>query len=254
MASAISAQKPLLTIPGNFDDFYVDQLANVYTIKGDVIRKYLPSGELQYELAPKRFGKLTKADFSDPLRPLLYYRDQGLVQVLDNTLSEQGAPVDLWSTLETNIWLACLSIDNHFWFYDTDNFELIRTDRNFEEISRSGNLIQVLGHGIMPEWMVERNSLLYISDPEYGVMMFDLFGTYIKTLPVKGLDRFQVIREILVYNEENEICEYRPLDFETTCLDFPEPAHFAQFMKDKIYLLNDKGVVVYQRGKTVSKE
>lgn len=244
--SSIAQSERLFSVSGHFDDIYVDQLANFYTIEGDVIRKYLPDGELQYELAPKRYGDLTLADFSDPLRPLLYFRDQATIQILDNTLSEQGGAVDLWSALSKNIWLSCLSVDNHFWFYDTDNFELIRTDRNFEVVSRSGSLIQVIGKALMPEWMIERNSILYVSDPEQGVFMFDIFGTYMKTIPVKNLNRFQILKGVLVYSRDNVMCEYRQLDFETVCIDFPETAQTARFMKDKMYLLTKKGVVVYR--------
>lgn len=244
---AQKTQEPLFTIEGQTDQLYVDQLANIYTVKGDVIRKYLPDGKLQYELSPKRNGKLTLADFNDPLRPMLYYRDQGVIQLLDNTLSEQGDKVDLFELFQTNIWLSCLSIDNHFWFYDTDNFELIRTDRNFTETARSGNLVQVVGNSVMPEWMLERNSILFVSDPDIGVMMFDIFGTYIKTLPVKGLNRFQVIKQVLVYSEENSLCEYRPLDFSTNCIDTPDDCRMVLLGKDKIYLQQADKIAVYSR-------
>ncbi len=237
----------LFELPGSIDQMYIDQLENLYTVKGDNIRKYLPNGTLQYEISPKRNGQLTLADFSDALRPMLYYRDQGLIQILDNTLSEQGSAVDLFRTFEASIWMACSSIDSHFWFYDTDNFELFRADRNLSKVSRSGNLSQVLGKSVMPEWMLERNSILYVSDPSIGVMMFDLFGTYIKTIPVTGLSRFQVIKSELVFYKSNSICRYPNLDFIEYCDELITKTEFALLGKDRLYLQTDQKVEVRKR-------
>lgn len=234
-------------VPGSIDQMYIDQLENLYLVKGDNIRKYLPDGTLQYEISPKRNGQLTLADFSDALRPMLYYRDQGLIQILDNTLSEQGTAVDLFRTFEASIWMACSSIDSHYWFYDTDNFELFRADRNFSKVSRSGNLSQVLGKSVMPEWMLERNSILYVSDPSIGVMMFDLFGTYIKTIPVTGLTRFQVIKSELVFYKSNSICRYPNLDFTEYCDELITKSEFALLGKDRLYIQSDKKVEVRKR-------
>jgi len=237
----------ILSLDGEVDQIYIDQLENLYTVQGDNIRKYLPNGKLQYEISPKRNGQLTYADFNDALRPMLYYRDQGLIQLLDNTLSEQGPAVDLFTTFEASIWLASLSIDNHFWFYDTDNFELFRTDRNFSKTARSGNLTQVLGRSILPEWMLERNSILYVSDPAVGVLLFDLFGTYIKTLPIKGLKRFQIVKGELVYFKSGTICRYRAIEFSETCDDINHNAEFALLGKDRLYLMTANNVELRKR-------
>lgn len=236
-----------LSIPGKTDQIYIDQLQNLYTVSGDNIRKYLPDGSLQYEISPKRFGLLTAAEFNDPLRPLLFYRDQGLLQILDNTLSEQGRAIDLFSVFPNQVWLVSQSADNHLWFFTTDNFELIRTDRSLQEVARSGNLLQVLGKVVMPTWMIERNSKLYLADPELGVMVFDIYGTYIKTLPVKGLQRFQIHKEQLVFLQKDQLCIYDPLSFETSCTPLEEDARTVLLGKDKIYLQLENEVRILLR-------
>jgi hypothetical protein len=226
---------------------YTDELQNLYVNTDNVIRKYLPDGLLQYEIAPKGYGQLTYMDVTDPLRPLLYYRDQGLMVVLDNTLSEQGRPIDLFRIDIGQPWFVSQSADNHYWIYDLDNFELLRLDRNMQVISRSGNLYQVCGQKVIPSWMLEKNSKLYVAYPEKGVYVFDLFGTLVEIFPLEGVQRFQVIgRELVIFNN-NQIKRFlHPLVESTDTFKINEDVKLMLVGKDLQFLLKESRVDVYR--------
>lgn len=243
-----SGQKLIYSVeiePGT--SVYTDELQNLYLSSGDIVRKYLPDGKLQYEIAPKRFGFPTHLDVTDPLRPLIFYRDQGLVVVLDNTLSEQGSPIELFNLGIGQPWFICQSADNHYWIYDLDNFELLRFDKNLQTVARSGNLYQVCGYKVMPSWMLEKNSKLYVAYPERGVFVFDLFGTLLEVFPVEGTERFQVIGGELIIFNNNKIYRYlHPFAESTDEIEVSDDTRLILLGKDLQFLLKENRVDVYR--------
>lgn len=242
------AQTLLFTVPLNQGStIYTDDLRNLYVYSESNLRKYLPDGILQYEISPKRYGQLSHFDATDPLRPIMFYKDQGLMVMLDNTLSEQGSAIDLFALDIGQAWAMCQSSDSHFWVYDLDNFELLRLDRNLSKVVRSGNLFQVCGQAIIPTWMMERNSKLYVADPEKGIYMFDLFGTYIGMIPQKGVNRFQVIEnEIYFFNEGRIHIFFNAMISEAEIFQYPDEINLVLISKDYRFLLKESSVDVYR--------
>jgi len=211
------------------------------------LRKYLPDGILQYEISPKRYGQLSHFDATDPLRPIMFYRDQGLLVMLDNTLSEQGAAIDLFALEIGQAWAMCQSSDSHFWVYDLDNFELVRLDRNLSIVVRSGNLFQVCGQALVPTWMMERNSKLYVADPKKGIFMFDLFGTYMGMIPITDIDRFQVIEnEIYLFNKGRIHIIVNAIISESETFLYADDIILVLISKDYRFLLKESSVDVYR--------
>jgi hypothetical protein len=231
---------------------FTDELQNLYVLEGDNVRKFLPDGSLQYEVSPKAFGEVSWADFTDPLRPLLFYRDLGKLMVLDNTLSEQGQALDLFNNGTIQPWMVCTSGDNHYWIYDLSNFELLRIDRAGRVISRSGNLVQICGKVPVPVSMMERNSELYLLDEEYGLFMFDVFATFIRVEPRAASGSFMSISsDFISVQFDHEVCFFnRPVNGITSpeCRSLPEGARQLVFSKNRYYILLATRVEVYVYG------
>ena len=79
-------------------------------------------------------GSIDQVDVSNPLRPLLFYKDQGLIIVLDNTLSQQKNPISLNELgLYQTSCIANSNFDNGIWLYDVDVNEIIKIDHLSEE-------------------------------------------------------------------------------------------------------------------------
>ena len=68
--------------------------------------------------------------------------------------------------------------------------------------------LQVLGYKVQPRFLTEGSGFVYMSDPENGILVFDLFGTYYKLLPFKGLKSFQVIDQNILFVKENKLFRY----------------------------------------------
>jgi hypothetical protein len=186
-------------IPFMGGSFTTDNLQNLYVYHGSTLRKYDVQGKLLCTYDDKSYGRITSVDVNDPMKILLFYKDFPEVVLLDNTLSLNGnpfSPADVGFPLAT---LACTSHDNGIWLYDAQNFQLIRIDLNLTVEQKTGNLAQVLGIPLNPDYLMEYNNFVYLNDSAQGVLVFDSFGTYYKTIPITGLTTFQVRGNDLFY-------------------------------------------------------
>lgn len=51
-----------------------------------------------------------------------------------------------------------------------------------------------------------------MNDPRYGIFVFDRYATYLKTIPVKNIQSFQIFNEKIFYTDTNSL---RSLDINT---------------------------------------
>lgn len=185
--------------------FATDNLQNIYLYHGNSIKKYTPQGQLLYNYSDKSYGPITSVDVNDPMKVLIFYKDFPEVVLLDNTLSQNGnpfSPSDVGYPLST---LACTSHDNGIWLYDAQNFQLIRLDVNLNITQKTGNLAQAIGIELNPDYLMEYNNFVYLNDSAQGILVFDSYGTYYKTIPITGLNTFEVRGDNLFYVSKNRI-------------------------------------------------
>lgn len=231
------------------DQLLTDNLANVYLMQNDQFRKYNPKLELMKEFSNKNFGAITSADVTNPLRIVLFYRDFGRVIFLDNTLSQNGEPLAMEKLGFPLASLVGSSHDNGFWVYDQPTFEMIRFDQNLAITSRSGNLSQILSVELQPDFILEKDNRLFLNNPSTGIMVFDVFGTYIKNIPLKGLHTFQVADESIIYFQNGELQSWNLITNETTLYEEPKQplAKNIRLEKETVTVLDSAAVYLYSR-------
>lgn len=237
----------LFNIVGSFDFIAMDNLLNVYTIKGTEMVKYDKNGERQFRYSDKQLGDIGGVDVTFPLRPLLTYPGINYVVMLDNTLSNNRGNINLMNHNIDLGTLACTSVQNHFWFYDAMNFKLIRTNENFRPVVETGNLAQILRIGAMePNYMKEFANRVYVNNPSTGILVFDIFGTYIRTIPIMGLSGFQINENELIYFYESNLYRYHLRNHSNTSFEVHSKSRSAMLQKNRIAVELPDKVVVYQ--------
>jgi hypothetical protein len=209
-ALALCAQEPPehVVVPGAYDLFTTDELGNIYALKGDELRLYNASGKLLLRNSLKNFGAITTIDAFSSLKPLIFSAPQGMLALLDNTLAIQGTPIDLNRAGFPQVTLACMSVQNALWFFDERLLQLTRVDAQLRPLATTGRLDQLLGFTPHPASMQEFDSWLYVCDPEEGVLVFDLFGGYAKTIPIMGARTFQVRDGFILYLKDGVLHSY----------------------------------------------
>ena len=78
-------------------------------------------------------------------------------------------------------------------------------------------LKQVLRTEMKPNFMREYNNLLYLNCPDKGIYVFDIFGAFSRLIALKGLDRFQIIENIVYFRKDNNVCSYNTKLHEESC-------------------------------------
>lgn len=242
------AQYTLATeVPLKADYFTSDNLGNAYTVSGHEIFKYLPSGKLFNRYSNLMLGNITSVDASNPLKILLFYKDFSKIQFLDNQLAESRGVISLQDLGLEQSTLACISFDNGFWVYDQINFSLIRFNQTFDKVQEARNINQNIGYEPQPDFLHEWGDWIYLNNPETGILVFDIFGTYFKTIPLKGLTSFQIARENLLYFKDGKLMAYNLKTLHEGEIQVPaDKIQMLRIEKEKLMILTNESLKVYQ--------
>ncbi len=235
--------KNLFTIKSTADFFTTDNLGNTYLIKGEEIKKYNQTGDLFKTFSNKTFGKITSLDVTNPLRILVFYKDFATILILDDQLSQNGDPMNLQDYSLEQSDVICTSFNNGIWFFSRENMELIRIDENFKPVVNTGNLNRLLGTDLKPNFMIEHNGYIFLNNPLEGILIFDIYGTYFKTIVVKGLQHFQVKDNFMFFYMDGILKSYNIKDLTQKELTFKNVTD-VRIEKENYFLFYTDSVLV----------
>jgi len=223
-----------------------DQLGNVYLVVKNDVYKYDRDGRLINQYSNNRYGIITSIDATDPYKIVVFYEDFRAIIILDNQLSENGSPLNLQFADYDQPILACRAYNTGIWLFDLLLYNVYRLTLGLKTVQTSGNLTQILGYKISPNFMVEYNNTLYLNNPETGILVFDQFGTYIKNIAITGLEAFQVTEKAIYYISDNNIVKYnfKSLEIETLALPEGKNLHLATD-KNRLFILTDSALKIY---------
>lgn len=205
-----------ISFKSRITDIEIDHYGFIYQLKYDNLLKLNSKGEILYSYSNKLLGDISQIDVTNPLRPLLFYKDQGIVTVLDNTLSQQKQEISL---NEIGLYQAkCIAnsnFDNGIWLYDIDINEIIKIDYLSNIIYRSGNLSVILNKMNSPVIsLYEKNKKLY-AVTKNKIFILDQFGSLINTITVSASHGLIVNDNQFVCFDGAFITLYETLNFKT---------------------------------------
>lgn len=191
----------------------IDGFGNLYVIYQHEIIKYNSAGVLQKKFSIKRYGKIDDVDVTNPLKILIYYKDFQQLVFLDNQLTQTSDMLSLETLGYEQTGLVCSSANNSFWIYNKQNNELLRFDAELKTLVKTGNLKRILNIDIKPNFLKEHGTYVYLNCPDEGILVFDIYGTYYKTIPLKQLKEFNVVNNNIYYFEQGALKEYQAQTF-----------------------------------------
>ena len=225
----------------------IDNIGNVYTVKEGLISKYTIDGKFLMKNSAMAFGQITSMDATNALKMILFFKDLSQVTYLDNQLSARGDRVELDVLGYFQTTAVCRSYSDGFWLYDQTTFELTRFTEQLEVSQQSGNLAQVLDFVPAPNYMREYNNWLYVNDPEQGVLVFDWYGSYTKTIPIKGLKKIVIRADKLFYVSDTSLESYDLKTSQFAQIELPKVdiVDFSLF-EDNLVIITKNQLQVYR--------
>ena len=243
LALMFQTTEPVFEISEEVNQIHSDNLGNLYVIKDFTLYKYNSEGNLLFTYSDNFLGKINSISIGEGLKVLVYYQENAQIAILDNTLSELTSTVNLNFNNLGTVSLATSSVRNNYWFFDPIQSAIIRTTNTITVVFNSGNLDQLLNYRIDPNYMVEYGNNLYLNDPKVGVLVFDIFGTYLKTIPIMGLEKFQVTETGFYFYSNNKLNYYDFKSFNQTEIYLPIDGVEQVLIANKmLFIQTDKSV------------
>ena len=237
------------TIEGPVKNFTTDLLQNVYvlTTESEVV-KYTPDGVEQFRYPNKTLGAIGSMDATNPFHILLFFPEYQNVLLLDRTLSVSGQ-FNLFKLGLFQITTVGMSSDNMLWLYDEVGFRLKKITEDGDIAAESNDLSLTIGKSIHPVQLLEKGQSVFLNDPKEGILVFDVFGQYLKTLDLKGVTDFQVLDDELYYCRGGKLSSFHLKSLLERNILLPADLKAVQKVrleKDYIYILGEEGLKVYR--------
>ena len=178
---------------GGFIAVSTDDFGNIYlTNKDKNLIKFSSSLDSLYTFESKNL----EVDLVAPqnaLKILVLDKNLNNVVFLDKTLSPTSEEISLNDLELPLIEAIAISRDNNVWIYDTDAQELKKFNTKFNQIATSGNLMNIVNETWFPFLLKEKGENVYLADSSKGIMEFDFFGGYLRTLPFLVKSNFNIV-------------------------------------------------------------
>ena len=226
----------------------IDQGGNIYfaTFNGDIIR-YDPLLKNRLIFSPGNPTTATVLEAWQGLRIFIFHRDLQQYRLINRNLSlheDYSFPPELIGFVE----IATPSYDNNIWLIDQVDFSLIKYNINSKTVASRTPLNQLLissSNEIM--FCKEYQNRLFISTKNYGILIFDNFGNYIKTFQYPGVSSFNFWKDNMYFISENKLVNLNLYNEESFTEEISTQTDwlFALIFENRLYLFSEKQLILY---------
>ncbi len=214
--------------------FLIDHLDHKYILSGYTLSKVTKQGTLEYQNS--FLGKITSVDVSNPLRILVFFESSNAIVFINNELSEIEHPIFLDDLGLMEISAICSSNINGFWVYNRLKSRVEFYDENLKLVHAGHDQRATIGENNRILSAQMNGKFLYLNVENVGILVFDMFANYIKTLPIRNAKCFHALSKSIVYGQNNQILEYDFMRLEKdTILQTPNPIDYVRIYNRNIY-------------------
>ena len=90
--------------------------------------------------------------------------------------------------------------------------------------------------------------MVYMVCPK-GILVFDIYGSYIKTIPLLNVGEIQIEDNIMYYQKEGNYYGYGLIDFEEVKVELPfDTFEKIRLEKDRLIVLSKNKISIYSIG------
>ena len=241
--SLVLLKKVLL--PAEATSVSIDKVPHVYIAdkKGNV-HKFDAGGDLLFTYSPQQQGNIKSVEAASTLNILLFYEGLQEYRFLDRFLTLTST-----RTINPDIFarLVTVSADNNLWVFDDKQYTLQKINLTYQTPEIVTSLTNVAQESFQGSFLKEYQNLVFLSDINTGIYVFDNLGNYIKKLPLPGASYFNFYKDELYYLTEGVLEFYNIYDGEKRTLQLPaqELYLFGLAIEKQLYLISKNSMDIY---------
>lgn len=185
----------------------IDRTGNLYFGYGNGdVTKYNQKGELLYTFSPQKRFNITLLESWMGLKTFVYSAPYQEYYFLDRFLnSSERYSLNTNNGLDFS-GLATIENDRTLWSFNTTTQTLSKQDLVINEVIFENRLNLILNvDELNPTFIRAYQNLIFIGDPNYGIAVFDNLGSYLETIPAKGVNFFSFYKDDLVYHVDGKL-------------------------------------------------
>jgi hypothetical protein len=240
------------TYKGDVAGAAVDNLDNLYIISSTgQVKKFGAKGDsIGVFNGIRNFGKLNTIDVSNPLKPLLFYKDLSNVVVLDRFLANRASlNLRQFNILQPSA--IGLSYDNNIWVFDQYDNKLKKIDEAGNILLQTDDFRQLFNTSFAPQKIMNDNGFVYLADSTNGIFVFDNYGTFKRKILLKNWSTIDVWNGKVVRLSNNAIIVYNPASFLEKSLSYPRS--FTPYLRsfttaNKLITFSSDSLQIYRVG------
>ncbi len=228
-------------------DMQSDRLGNVYVVsRTNQLFKYDLNGKITSNLNYAYLGNISHIDASNPFELYLFYKELNAVIFLDNNLAYRGR-MNLSDAGVIQAGTAARNYANGIWVFDQGDLQLKKIERDGKVTQVSGNVLKFAQtRNLAPNYMFDNGSKVFVNDSMVGILVFDVFANYQKTIPLKGLKSFKILDDELYFLRNHQLFAYHLKTLQQKSIVLPD-SNFKDFSieKEQIYLQKESQICIY---------
>lgn len=225
----------------------VDHLGSFYLVEKGSITKLQPSASRSASFQPTANNRL-QFDPSNPLKPIVYDPHLLTITLLDNEMSSIGT-LNLSSLGFIGVPAVCRAADEAIWIYDNIFHELKKVKLSGEVQLAGTNLLQQLRSAPQINFIRQHDQHVFLNDSVNGILVCDLYGNYDRLIPIRGLKKFTLYNDHIVYFRNNSVYLYNLQSLKTDSLELPDVETLTDAVTngDQVMILSKNTLSLYRR-------
>jgi hypothetical protein len=228
----------------------VDYIGNYYVQNNNELWMFNRADTVFRKFSIISLSDVTNIDASNALKIQLYYKELGKIIYIDNNVSDFTQSISLNDFDLAQSTLVCASYDNGFWTYLPGTMSLFRYDQNLHRVVNIESIGRFFQLDMMePTFMKEYSNTLYMFIPDYGLLLFDVFGAYIRTIALRDLV-YPDIQSGELIHFKNDTLFFKSLPEINRQSSLALPHHdglkSVRYSSGKVYMLTNKKLFIYK--------
>ena len=222
------------------DNITTDIQENVFLTRSYHLDMLSADGTRMRNYSEPSWGNITQVDAGIASKILVFYRESGVIILLDNELAPIGNPLSLFDRSLMTISLAAMGNPNKIVLYDEANQDLLITDLSLNLLNRTH--ITFPGEFHPTDMQVVPEHRIALLDTLHGICLFDFFGTFEREIPIPGVKAMQLMKDLIIYLKDNKLYRYSlptsssPMAIEAIDIQLPDIKQFHFFQNTLYYI------------------